>query len=294
MMQLDPKPNFYLIDKPEGYTSQDVCSVIKKKYDYSKVGHSGTLDPLATGLLVIATDTYTKLLSYVIDLDKTYNFTVMFGYSSESSDLGSRLVEEKPNFEINKDELNEILSKFKGDIIQIPPLYSAIKVKGKRLYQYAKSKKKVDIPSREISIKKLEINEYISPNTVNFNVTCSKGTYIRSLGRDIGNMLGVGGVIVELRRTKIDKLSVDEAVEITKLPSYKEFELLSHGYKKLINMRNIEIDIANINIIKNGGFLESAVFPGQEECYIVTIDNKVIALYERYNNNYYKPRNVLI
>ena len=294
MMQLNHRPNFFLIDKPEGYTSQDVCSVIKQKYGYLKVGHSGTLDPLATGLLVIATDSYTKLLTYVINLDKTYNFTVKFGYTSESHDLGTELVKVKSNFEINKDQLNKIVSEFIGDRKQVPPLYSAIKVKGKRLYEYAKSNHEVEIPTREITINNLEIEEFKSNNTVNFNVTCSKGTYIRSLGRDIGNMLGVGGVIVQLRRTKIQDLSVNKAIGIKQLPNYENFELYSCEYKKLINMRNIDIDIANINIIKNGGFLESSKFPDKEESYLVTNNNKVVAIYERFDDNYYKPRNVLI
>ena len=107
-------------------------------------------------------------------------------------------------------------------------------------------------------------------------------------------MLGVGGVVEELRRTSIDTISVDEAIRLCKLPDYEEFELGSYGHNKLINMTNIDIDITNIDTIKNGGFLQSSMFLHQEECYLVTIENRVVALYERYNDKYYKPRNVLI
>ena len=293
-MSLEHRANFFLIDKPKDFTSQDVCTIIKKKYGYNKVGHSGTLDPLATGLLILATESYTKLLSYIIEMEKTYDFTVRFGYSSESGDLGTDLVKRDPNYIVNINDLNNVLSKFIGYSEQVPPMYSAIKVQGKRLYNYARNNEMVELPKRNIHIQNLTINEIINESTVNFSVTCSKGTYIRSLARDIGEMLGVGGVTENLRRTKIASISVEEATDIANLPDYDKFELLAYQYKKLINITNVEIDNTNIKTIKNGGFLPSSLFPKQEECFIVTIDSRIVALYEEYDEMYYKPRNVLI
>ncbi len=293
-MSLEHRANFFLIDKPKDFTSQDVCTIIKKKYGYNKVGHSGTLDPLATGLLILATDSYTKLLSYIIEMEKTYDFTVRFGYTSESGDLGTDLVKRDPNYIVNIKDLNNVLNKFIGYSEQVPPMYSAIKVQGKRLYNYVRNNEMVEIPKRNIHIQDLKINEIISDSKVNFSVTCSKGTYIRSLARDIGEMLGVGGVVEDLRRTKIASISVEEATDIANLPEYDKFELLAYECKKLINITNVEIDNTNIKTIKNGGFLPASLFSKQEECFIVTIDNRIVALYEEYDEMYYKPRKVLI
>ncbi len=293
-MSLEHRSNFFLIDKPKDFTSQDVCTIIKKKYGYNKVGHSGTLDPLATGLLILATDSYTKLLSYIIEMEKTYDFTVHFGYTSESGDLGTDLVKRDPNYIVNINDLNNVLNKFIGYTEQVPPMYSAIKVQGKRLYDYARNDEIVDLPKRNIHIENLKINEIINDSKVNFSVTCSKGTYIRSLARDIGEILGVGGVIEDLRRTKIASISVEEAIDISNLPDYDKFELLAYECNKLINITNVEIDNTNIKTIKNGGFLPASLFSKQEECFIVTIDNRIVALYEKYDEMYYKPRKVLI
>ncbi len=293
-MSLEHRSNFFLIDKPKDFTSQDVCTIIKKKYGYNKVGHSGTLDPLATGLLILATDSYTKLLSYIIEMEKTYDFTVHFGYTSESGDLGTDLVKRDPNYIVNIKDLNNVLNKFIGYTEQVPPMYSAIKVQGKRLYDYARNDEIVDLPKRNIHIENLKINEIINDSKVNFSVTCSKGTYIRSLARDIGEILGVGGVIEDLRRTKIASISVEEAIDISNLPDYDKFELLAYECNKLINITNVEIDNTNIKTIKNGGFLPASLFSKQEECFIVTIDNRIVALYEEYDEMYYKPRKVLI
>ncbi len=293
-MSLEHRYNFFLIDKPKDFTSQDVCTIIKKKYGYNKVGHSGTLDPLATGLLILATDSYTKLLSYIIEMEKTYDFTVHFGYTSESGDLGTDLVKRDPNYIVNINDLNNVLNKFIGYTEQVPPMYSAIKVQGKRLYDYARNDEIVDLPKRNIHIENLKINEIINDSKVNFSVTCSKGTYIRSLARDIGEILGVGGVIEDLRRTKIASISVEEAIDISNLPDYDKFELLAYECNKLINITNVEIDNTNIKTIKNGGFLPASLFSKQEECFIVTIDNRIVALYEKYDEMYYKPRKVLI
>ncbi len=227
-------------------------------------------------------------------MEKTYDFTVHFGYTSESGDLGTDLVKRDPNYIVNIKDLNNVLNKFIGYTEQVPPMYSAIKVQGKRLYDYARNDEIVDLPKRNIHIENLKINEIINDSKVNFSVTCSKGTYIRSLARDIGEILGVGGVIEDLRRTKIASISVEEAIDISNLPDYDKFELLAYECNKLINITYVEIDNTNIKTIKNGGFLPASLFSKQEECFIVTIDNRIVALYEKYDEMYYKPRKVLI
>ena len=152
-MQLDHKANFFLIDKPSSYTSQDICTILKRKYGFNKIGHSGTLDPLATGLLIIATNSYTKLLTYVIQMNKCYDFIAKFGYKSESGDVNSDVHITDVGLVIQENIINESIKKFIGEIEQKPPIYSAIKVKGKRLYKYARENKEVEIPKRRVVIK---------------------------------------------------------------------------------------------------------------------------------------------
>ena len=157
-MKLELNSNFYLINKPKSWTSQDLCTKFKKLYNFNKVGHSGTLDPNATGLMLIATNKYTKLFDYITNKDKTYVVKTLFGYDSETLDIDSNY-EKIHEIDLNKikDEFINAVNNKKGESLQIPPKYSAVKVKGKRLYKYAREGKEVEIPKRKINVKKIEI-----------------------------------------------------------------------------------------------------------------------------------------
>ena len=147
-MQLDLKPNFYLLDKPKTWTSQDLCTKLKKNYKFKKVGHSGTLDPNADGLMLLATNGYTKLFDYIAHTNKAYKVTAILGYSSPTLDVDSDLTFHESVDTINfSHDIKNFLTNLHGESIQTPPIYSAIKVKGKRLYKYARNDEEVDIPT---------------------------------------------------------------------------------------------------------------------------------------------------
>ena len=152
-MKLEKISNFYLVNKPRNWTSQDLCTVFKKKYSFSKVGHSGTLDPNASGLMLLATNKYTKLFDYLKDTNKTYEFEALFGVESDSFDTDTDVREvESINLKLLQQELDDGIASLTGKIKQTPPIYSAIKVDGKRLYKYARQNKNVEIPEREVEV----------------------------------------------------------------------------------------------------------------------------------------------
>jgi tRNA pseudouridine55 synthase len=293
-MQLDQRANFYLINKPINYTSQDVCAVIKKKYNYKKVGHSGTLDPLATGLLIVATNAYTKLLPYITKYDKTYIVQAIFGHHSESGDMGTKIDKVEDYFVKDTiDQINKGIKTFVGSIVQIPSKYSAIKVKGKRLYKYARENKEVNIPSRKVEIKKFELNRIIDINTVEFHVDCSSGTYIRTLIEDLAKSIGTNAVVKSLNRIKVGDIHVDLSLNIESLPEKKEIEKYSHAYYDILSIPTITANHEMLTKIQNGGFINSSEFNCKEE-HLIVYEDKVIAVYTIFNEKFFKPVKVLI
>ena len=220
-----------LIDKPLNWTSFDVVSKIRNAVGVKKVGHAGTLDPMATGLLIICTGKKTKEILSFQDLEKTYTGSILLGKKSKSMDLETELVGDEDISSIKDEDIYHASEKFVGDILQVPPMYSAIKFKGKSLYNMARKGKTIELKPREVSVSKFEILEINKPY-VKFEITCSKGTYIRSIANDFGEELGCGGVLNSLRRTAIgnysvnDALSIDDFVSLSKMmKAQKEKEL---------------------------------------------------------------------
>ncbi len=203
---------FLVVDKPSGKTSHDVVDFVRNLLKGEKVGHTGTLDPLATGVLILAVDRATRLSEYLLKNDKVYRVKGRFGFSSPTYDIDGELSPvECP--EISKEELVSILSRFTGKIQQVPPPYSAIRVKGKRAYQLAREGKPVELPPRSVEIHSLELLSFSYPD-FELLVQCSSGTYVRSLIHDIGRALGCDAVVVELRRTCVGKICEDQAVSL--------------------------------------------------------------------------------
>lgn len=220
-----------LIDKPLNWTSFDVVGKIRRAIGISKVGHAGTLDPMATGLLIVCTGKKTKEVLSFQDLEKTYTGTILLGKKSKSMDLETELIGDADISSITNEEILSIREKFIGKIMQIPPMYSAIKFKGKSLYNIARKGKSIDLKPREVTVYKFNILEINKPY-VKFEIKCSKGTYIRSIANDFGEALGCGGVLNSLRRYAIGNYFVDEALSINEFVSfaqqwkiYKEEEL---------------------------------------------------------------------
>lgn len=202
-----------LIDKPAEWTSFKVVHTIRKTVGVKKVGHAGTLDPLATGLLILCIGKKTKEIYKYQNLNKTYTGTITLGKRSASMDLGSEIIEEKSITGINENKILEIRDSFLGKISQIPPMYSALKVDGKRLYKLARKGKTVEREPREINIEEFSIEEIDLPD-IKFKIVCSKGTYIRVIADDFGKKLGCGALLSSLRRTKIGDYSLDKAFKV--------------------------------------------------------------------------------
>lgn len=200
-----------LIDKPLHWTSFDVVRKIRNRLRIKKVGHAGTLDPLATGLLIVCTGKFTKKINEYMASEKEYTGTFTLGAVTPTYDLESLPEQPKDFSMINAEELHATTAKFTGEIDQFPPIYSAIKIKGTPMYELARRGEEVELKSRKIRISEFELTTIELP-VVHFRIVCSTGTYIRSIAHDFGQALGCGAYLSQLRRTRIGEFSVD-AVE---------------------------------------------------------------------------------
>lgn len=220
-----------IIDKPLKISSQGVVSRVKKILNVKKAGHTGTLDPMASGVLPILVGDATKLSKYLIEHDKTYVATVTLGESRTTGDVEGEVVE-KDDFDINnitEEDIINVLNSFLGETEQIPSIYSAIKINGKKLYEYAREGEEINIPTRKIfikSIKLLNINK--ENNSFEYEVEVSKGTYIRTLSEDIAKKLGTIGYMSSLRRTRVDKFDLKKAVTLEALEENKGKEFFEN------------------------------------------------------------------
>ena len=242
-----------LIDKPLGFSSNQALSKIKWIFSAKKAGHTGTLDPLATGLLPICFGEATKFSSHLLNSEKTYEASIKLGWKSSTGDAEGKLTESKI-ISLSLEKLQKELKSFIGLSKQTPPMFSALKYNGQPLYKLAREGVKIERQEREIDISKLILLNY-SKNIIKIEVTCSKGTYIRTLAEDIANKLGMEGYLTELRRTKIGKLNINEAFSIENISTLssdkrksciKPTEVLVDRYPKL-SLLDSEVDF-----IKNG------------------------------------------
>lgn len=204
-----------LIDKPAGITSHDVVDRVRRIYNTKKVGHAGTLDPFATGLLIVAVGKATKELLNYVGLDKTYEATARLGATSDTYDLTGALVPRPTSHVPRQDEVEEALQSFLGGYTQKAPAYSAKKVNGKKLYELARRGEDVEHlrPTKQVDISDIQLLDFNWPD-VKFRVSCSSGTYIRSLAHDFGEKLGCGAYLTELRRTKVGEYRVEDAKKV--------------------------------------------------------------------------------
>lgn len=293
-MQSDHKPNFYLLDKPKTWTSQDLCTKIKKNFNFNKVGHSGTLDPNADGLMLLATDSYTKLFDYIENTDKTYKATAILGYSSPTLDVDSDLIfHENINAVSLTKDIENFLGNLVGESFQTPPIYSAIKVKGKRLYKYARQNQEVDIPVRKIIVDNTELLS-VESNKVTFQITVSKGTYIRSIVEELGKSLNTVAIVEKLSRTSIGNLDINHS-KLNKNIETMDYKsnLQSLDWKEVINLPILEINQEVLKSVQHGQLILSSMFSNQEK-YILSINNDAVAIYKPFNEKYFKPDKVLI
>ncbi|KAA0207392.1 MAG: tRNA pseudouridine(55) synthase TruB [Ignavibacteriaceae bacterium] len=221
---MDLSVSIILADKPVGLTSNDVLNIFKKKFGIKKAGHAGTLDPNASGLLLICTGKMTKLMDRFIDLDKEYIGVIKLGAVTESFDTETPVMKVTENFRITTEDLRVATEKFRGSISQIPPMHSAIKFKGKPLYKFARKGRTIERKPREVFISEFE-TKLITGDEVHFRISCSKGTYIRTIANDLGAELGVGAYLKELRRTRIGKFTVENFDNIVQEIKFKVVHL---------------------------------------------------------------------
>ncbi len=199
-----------LVDKPAGVTSHDVVDYLRKASGLRRIGHTGTLDPNATGLLVLCLGKATRLSEHLTGLDKTYEGTMRLGVTTTSHDIEGEVLEERPVPDITLEEIQQACNNYLGDIEQVPPMVSAVKVGGERLYKLARRGEEVERPPRQVHVAAFEALRYTPPDA-ELRVQCSSGTYVRSLCHDVGQDLGCGAALAALRRTYVGRFSVADA-----------------------------------------------------------------------------------
>lgn len=267
-----------LINKPKGITSRDVVNEVCKILKTKKVGHTGTLDPIASGVLVVCVGKATKLVDIITSANKEYVATVKLGLLTDTLDLDGEVLK-KEKVTIRKEELINVLNSFLGKYEQEVPIYSAVKVNGKKLYEYAREGKKVNLPKRMVEIKKIELIN-LTDEEYKFRVLVSKGTYIRSLIYDINRKLNVIGVMSDLVRTKQGIFNIDDAytLEDIKTGNYKMYTITD----VLKNDNCVVINDKLFNSIKNGCIIDNIY--GKE---VVTFiyDNEVVSIYKTYDKD---------
>ncbi len=276
---------FLNIYKEKGMTSFDVIRELRKKFNIKKIGHTGTLDPLAEGVLVVAVGEATKLIEFLMNEEKRYSAKVMLGEKSDTYDAEGKIEkvnDKKPDFE----EITKVLNFFEGPIEQIPPKYSAIKIKGKKAYEMARKGEKFEMTKRKVEIKNIALINYEYP-VIEFDVECSSGTYIRSLANDIGEKSGTGAYLKELLRTKAGNFIIKDSVKLKDVTA-----------KDLIPLEAMSIEYISVKITENeleklnsGLFIKRTDINSRIAC--VFYKNKLVGIIEEVKNNLFKYKKKL-
>lgn len=274
---------FLNIYKPVGMTSHDVVSVLRRVTKIKQIGHTGTLDPFAEGVLPICIGKATRLIEYLQD-DKEYLATVQFGAATNTFDLDGEKVFTSDK-KVSRDDIKEGLKSFEGEILQLPPIFSAIKVKGKKLYEYARKGEEVEIQPRKVVIENVELKNFDEElQQAQILLKCSKGTYIRSIANDLGKNLGCGGYLIKLIRTQAGKFRVENSVQLDGI------DVKSNLINPLdiLNLPKIAVDNDDLARIKNGmpiyktcdkiGNFVSLIYNDVEICAVGIADGEKIKL----------------
>jgi len=245
-----------VVDKPIGLTSHDVVQVIRRGTNIRRAGHTGTLDPRASGVLVVLIGPAVRLSEYVSASDKRYQATIRLGSSTDTYDADGVVTQSNvPVDSITEEQFNEVLEQFIGEIEQVPPPYSAIKVKGKRAYEMAREGEEFDLAPRKIQVYSLEVLEWAPPEVV-IDVYCSSGTYVRSLANDLGNTLGCGAHLVGLRRTKSGRFTLRDAVPLRRLQEGFDagdwYRHLIPAAEALADWPMVELNSDSVELIRHG------------------------------------------
>ena len=268
-----------VVNKEKDYTSRDVVNIISKEFKTKKVGHTGTLDPIATGVLVVTTGEATKISELLVSTYKEYIAEVTLGIKTDTLDITGNILETK-EIKLDKSKLEQTIKSFKKTYLQEVPIYSAVKVNGRKLYEYARNKEEVKLPKKEVEIKEIELLKYAG-NKFTFRCLVSKGTYIRSLINDICNELNIIGTMSSLKRTKQGEFKIEDSYTLEQIKN-KKYKLLEMQ-EVLKEYLQIEVNEYIENKIKNGCLLENRY----DEDIIVFINKnqQVIGIYKKYEKD---------
>ncbi|HIS17404.1 MAG TPA: tRNA pseudouridine(55) synthase TruB [Candidatus Coprovivens excrementavium] len=273
-----------IVNKPQGYTSRDVVNKLTKIFKTKKIGHTGTLDPIATGVLVVCIGQCTKLCDLLTSTYKEYIATIKLGFKTDTLDITGTTIETKNIPQLNKETIIAVLNSFLGSSIQTTPIYSAVKVNGKKLYEYARQGQNVELPKREINIKEIKLLSF-NKDEITFKTTVSKGTYIRALIDDICQKLNTVGTMSSLTRTKQGSFTIEDSSSLE--------EIEKNNYK-LLSIEEVLTDLEKINIddnlyqkIKNGSIIDKT-FSSNIAC--LAYKNKIIAIYQTYDKDCQKAK----
>lgn len=242
-----------IINKPKGYTSHDVVNIVKKKLNISKVGHTGTLDPNATGVLPILIGKATKISKYLIEHNKTYIAELALGEKSSTGDIEGEIIEKQELPNLEEHQIKQVLESFIGKQMQTPPIYSAIKINGKKAYEYARSGQTIELKPREIEIMDISLVNF-EKGSITFKVKCSKGTYIRVLCEDIARKLGTVGLMKELCRTRVNEFDIEQSTDLKELKATDLINIEEIFIKK----PKIELNNKQAQLFLNGVKLNTA------------------------------------
>jgi len=273
-----------LIDKEKGMTSRDVVNTVSKKLNIKKIGHTGTLDPFATGVLVLCVGKATKAAEYITGYDKVYEAEIKLGIETDTLDITGKVIKTK-EVDVTEDKIKKALDKFVGLYSQQVPKYSAVKIKGKRLYKYARNNEKVELPTRDVNIYSLELISSLKDNVFTFRCKVSKGTYIRSLAKDIANELGTLGILINLRRTKQGDFDTDDCVKVDDEYKYISISDCLPAFKKIVVDKEME------EKIRNGAIINKLA---KSDVLLVNKNNEALALYKIYEKDITKMKPIKV
>ena len=271
---MSPEPGLVVVDKPGGMTSHDVVASVRRLAGTRKVGHAGTLDPMATGVLVLAVNRATRLLGHLTLTDKRYDATIRLGAATTTDDAEGKVVESRSTEGLTEDAVRTALGAFVGEIDQVPSSVSAVKIGGKRAYARVRAGEQVEIPPRRVTIHSLEVTAVDLPD-VRVSVHCSSGTYIRAVARDLGAALGVGGHLTSLRRTAVGPFALDDAHTLDELNEAFSMTPLSDAARAAFPA--LDIDDDQTAYVRVGRALDLVL---HETTALFAPDGEFLALYE--------------
>lgn len=267
-----------LINKPKGCTSRDVVNDLVHLFHTKKIGHTGTLDPIATGVMVVCIGNHTKLVNLLTSTTKEYIAKIRLGIKTDTKDITGSIIQ-KEEASVTQDKVEEVLQSFIGESMQTVPIYSAVKVNGKKLYQYARNNEEVELPTRKIIIEEMELLSCKETEIV-FRTVVSKGTYIRSLIEDICNKLGTIGTMEELKRTKQGNFLLEQCYTLEDVKK-GNYQLLSKE-SVLSNMESMEVGEELYFKIKNGAVIPKSF---KEELCAIKYKGEILAIYQTYHKD---------